>query len=50
MKDPMNYVERFCYKHPNFGIKNLMLYITIGNVAFWILGAINPVLMNYLTF
>ena len=50
MRDPMNYVERFCYKHPNFGIKNLMLYITIGNVAFWILGAINPVLMTYLTF
>ena len=43
MKDPMNYIERFCYKHPNFGVKNLMLYITIGNVAFWILGAINPV-------
>ncbi len=50
MRDPMNYVERFCYKHPNFGIKNLMLYITIGNVAFWIMGAINPVLMTYLTF
>ena len=50
MKDPMNYVERFCYRHPNFGIRNLMLYITIGNVAFWILGAVNPVLMSYLTF
>lgn len=50
MKDPMNYIERFCYKHPNFGVKNLMLYISIANVAFWILGAINPVLMSYLSF
>lgn len=50
MKDPMNHIEKFCYKHPNFGVQNLMMYITIGNVAFWLLGAINPVLMNYLTF
>lgn len=38
----MRWVERFCYKHPNFGIKNLMLYITIGNVALWVLEAIDP--------
>lgn len=50
MKDPMNYIERFCYKHPNFGVKNLMLYISIANVAFWILGAVNPVFMTYLSF
>lgn len=26
-------IDRFCYKHPNFGIRNLMLYIIIGNAA-----------------
>lgn len=50
MKDPMNYIERFCYKHPNFGIKNLMKYIAIANVVFWLLGAVNGTLMSYLTF
>lgn len=50
MKDPMNYIERFCYDHPHFGIKNLMRYICIANVVFWLLGAVNPVLMSYLSF
>lgn len=50
MKDPMTYVERFCYKHPHFGIKNLMRYISIANVAVWLIGAINPVLVGYLAF
>ena len=50
MKDPMYYVERFCYNHPNFGIKNLMRYICIANVAFWLIGAVNPVLLSYLAF
>lgn len=50
MRDPMNKIERFCYNHPYFGIKNLMLYITIANVAFWVLGAINRPFLSYLTF
>lgn len=50
MKNPRNAIESFSYKHPNFGIPNLMKYITIANVVFWIIGAINPVLMSYLTF
>ena len=50
MKDPMRFIEQFSYKHPYFGIKNLMLYISIANVGFWILGAINPVLLSYLSF
>ena len=37
MKDPMVYVERFCRKHPNFGIPNLMLYIAIGNLSIYLL-------------
>ena len=28
-----NKIDRFCMKHPQFGISNLMLYIAIGNVA-----------------
>lgn len=50
MRDPMNKIERFCYNHPYFGVKNLMLYITIANVAFWVLGAINRPFLSYLTF
>ena len=50
MRDPMKYVEKFCYNHPNFGIKKLMLYITAANVAFWIIGAINPVFLSYMSF
>ena len=41
MKDPMTYVERFCYKHPRFGIPNLMRYIAIGSAAMWLLGLFN---------
>ena len=34
MRNPMNRIERFCYIHPDFGIRNLMMYISIANVAF----------------
>ena len=52
MKDPMRLVERFAYRHPRFGIPNLMRYICIGNVGFWILGVLlkNYVLLSYITF
>ncbi|MDO5458313.1 MAG: hypothetical protein Q4F32_01600 [Eubacteriales bacterium] len=50
MKDPMRLIDRFCYKHPNFGIPNLMRYLTIANVVFWILGTANSVLLSYLRF
>lgn len=50
MRDPMNRIERFCYNHPHFGVKNLMMYVSIANVAFWLLGAVNPVLLSYLSF
>ena len=50
MKDPMIYIERFCRKHPNFGIPRLMMYVSIANVVFWLLGAVNPVLLSYLAF
>ncbi|MBQ1804646.1 MAG: rhomboid family intramembrane serine protease [Oscillospiraceae bacterium] len=30
-------IERFCIRHPNFGIPNLMLYVVISNVAVFLL-------------
>jgi len=33
MKEIMRGVDRFCAKHPRFGVRNLMLYIVIGNIA-----------------
>lgn len=50
MRNPMNRIERFCYEHPDFGIRNLMMYISIANVAFWLLGAINRPFLSYLSF
>ncbi len=52
MKDPMRLVERFAYRHPRFGIPNLMRYICIGNLAFWLMGVLlrNYILLSYITF
>ena len=50
MKDPMRLVERFAYRHPRFGIPNLMRYIAIGSAGFWVLCMVNPVLYSYLCF
>ena len=36
MKSFMRWVDRFCYRHPRFGIYNLMLYIVIGNAAVFV--------------
>ena len=50
MKDPMRAVDRFLYKHPNFGIPGLARYIAIGSGAAWVIGLINSVLYSYLAF
>ena len=50
MKDPRSYIERFCARHPNFGIPRLMLYIAVGNAVFWLLGVVNSRLWPYLVF
>ena len=50
MKDPRRSIEQFCYKHPGFGIPNLMRYITAANVAIWVLGAINRSFLGVLPF
>lgn len=43
-------LDKFCARHPGFGIPNLMKYVCIANIVFWLIGAVNPVLMDYLTF
>lgn len=43
-------IERFCYRHPGFGIPELMKYLTIANVAFWIFGAVNKTFLSYMVF
>ena len=50
MKDPRREIEKFCRRYPDFGIPNLMRYIVIANVVFWLLGAVNRPLMSYLLF
>lgn len=36
MKSLMNKIDIFCYRHPRFGIRNLMLYIVIANAVIWL--------------
>ena len=38
-------VERFLWKHPNFGIRNLMLYIVIGNALIYLLSMMDTTYM-----
>ena len=33
----MRWVERYCVRHPRFGVANLMRYLIIGNAAVWLL-------------
>ena len=33
MNSLLSAIDRFCARHPNFGVKRLMLYIVIGNAA-----------------
>ncbi len=37
----MKRVDLFCYKHPRFGINNLMMIICIGNIAVWLFSAMD---------
>ncbi len=45
-------VDRFSFTHPNFGIKNLMLYVIIGNVLVYIISMMDTTgtFMYYLYF
>ena len=35
-------INRFFFNHRDRGIRNLMLYVSIGNVAVWLLTMLNP--------
>jgi hypothetical protein len=50
MKKLRTGIDRFCRTHPNFGIQNLMKYICIANIAFWLFGAVNTKILGYMTF
>ncbi len=50
MKNSRSFIDRFCATHPDFGIPNLMKYLTIANVVFWLVGSVNPVFLSYMTF
>ena len=42
MKKLNNKIDMFCYRHPRFGIPNLMLVIAIGNLIAYALSVIDP--------
>ena len=50
MKGPGRIIDRFCSRHPNFGIPNLMRYIVIANIVFWLLNFVNGKFIYYMTF
>jgi len=41
MKSIARWIDRFCARHPRFGIPGLMKYLIIGNAAVWILSAMD---------
>jgi membrane associated rhomboid family serine protease len=45
-------LDRFCYKHPRFGIPNLMLWVVIGNAVVYLLTMIDRtgLFASYLVF
>jgi len=52
MKKLMNKIDRFCWRHPNFGVSNLMLFVVIGTAIVWLFTAMDTThtLANYLYF
>lgn len=52
MKSLMKKIDMFCYRHPRFGIRNLMLYVVLGNVAIWLFSMMDRsgMLVNLLAF
>ena len=52
MKTINRAIDRFCYRHPNFGIPNLMLYIIIGNVIVFLFSMMDTtgLFLQYLLF
>ena len=50
MKSLMKKIDIFCYKHPKFGIPNLMLYVVVGNAIVWMFSLFAPGISLYLAF
>lgn len=52
MKKLSGAIDRFCYKHPRFGIRNLMLFIVIGNALVYAFSMMDTTgkFLDYLTF
>lgn len=52
MKKLYDAVQRFCARHPRFGIPNLMLYVAIGNILIYVLrmftAANDPMALSFL--
>ena len=52
MKKLYNAMQRFCARHPRFGIPNLMLYIAVGNILIYVLqmftAANDPMALSFL--
>ena len=43
-------IDLFCYRHPRFGIRNLMLYVVIGSAIVWVFSLVRPEILSYLVF
>jgi membrane associated rhomboid family serine protease len=52
MKKLMDKIDRYCILHPNFGVKNLILYIVVGNLVVWLFSLMDTtqLLTDYLAF
>ena len=52
MKKLNKKIDMFCYRHPKFGIPNLMLYIVVISLAVWLLSIMDSsrTLLNYFEF
>ena len=51
MKKLCSAIDRFAYKHPNFGIRDLMKYIVIGNALVYLLSVFSkPAAVSFLAF
>ncbi len=50
MKSLMKKIDLFCYRHPRFGIPNLMLYIVVGNAIVWLFSMFAPEILDYIYF
>lgn len=52
MKKLNQKIDLFCYRHPRFGIPNLMLYIVVISLGVWLLSTMDSShsLMSYLEF